>query len=312
MLKLKYLFANLELATMMVKNFENDDLEIMKYYRISANAVYPFKYKGKVRFLRIAPTESRTYGQIEAEIGVLKHLENSKFPAMRAVASLKGDYIVKKETPFGEYFATVFERVPGECIEEIEMDASIARNIGESLAKLHNTLATYQSKRESFENKFVWIEKELCSLNDTVVLEKLRLLKEDFKCVDLSGDNYGLIHYDYELDNIYYDKVTDTIYPIDFDDAMYHLYTMDISQTLDSFETKKDEFEGPFMVGYKSVRNISKNFEEEVELCKRFAAIYGYTRICRADNETWENEPEWLLNLREKFQITKINRLEAM
>ena len=312
MLKLKYLFANIDLATMMVKNFENDDLEIMQYYMISANAVYPFKNKGQVKFLRLAPSEARSYDQIHAEIGILKHLENNNFPAMRAVASSNGEYIVKKNTPFGEYYATVFDRVAGQCAGEIQMNESLAIKIGESLAKLHNTLSTYQCKRDSFNHKFEWMEKELLLLNDHTVLKKLDVLKEDFKKLQLTEDNYGLIHYDYELDNVFYDKESDTITPIDFDDSMYHLYAMDITQTLDSFDDKKDEFEESFISGYQSIRSISNNYDEEVELCKSFATLYSYTRISRSDKEIWENEPEWLINLRRKFKLAKKSKLDSM
>lgn len=312
MLKLKYLFANLDLATMMVNNFENDDLEIMQYYMISANAVYPFRNKGEVKFLRLAPSEARNYEQIKTEIDILSYLEKKNFPAMRAVTALNGDYIIKKDTPFGEYFATVFDRVPGECAGEIEMNDSLAKKIGESLAKLHNTLATYQSKRESFNNKFDWIENELTILNDDVVLKKLHILKKDFEKIELTEDNFGLIHYDYELDNVFYDKDSDTIYPIDFDDSIYHLYTMDLVQTLDSFEENKEIFGESFMNGYKSFRSISKNYDEEAKLCRRFANLYSYTRISRSDKEIWENEPEWLTTLRIKFTNAKKSKLDLM
>ncbi len=312
MLKLKYLFANLDLANMMVQNFEHDDLDIMKYYMISSNAIYPFKNKEEVKFLRLAPNEAKTSDQIEAEIEILKHLKNKEFPAIRPVKSLKDKYIIKHDTPFGEYYATVFDRVLGECVEELKMTEHLAKVIGKSLAKLHCVLSSHKSKRETFFHKFKWMEKQLDLLNDNEVIDKLLILKSDFSKLELTEENYGLIHYDYELDNIYYHKDTDTIYPIDFDDSMYHLYSMDIFQTLNSFEDKKVEFAESFISAYESIRPLPINYKEEVKLCERFASIYSYTRISRSASETWDNEPKWLVNLRVKFENVKKDKIELM
>ena len=45
---------------------------------------------------------------------------------------------------------------------------------------------------------------------------------------------YGLIHYDFETDNVFYEQETGQFYPIDFDDAVYHWYVQDIERALDS------------------------------------------------------------------------------
>jgi len=53
MLKLKYLFDNEDLAHMILKNWEYDydDPNLLKYYRISSNAVYCCKNQGNTFFL---------------------------------------------------------------------------------------------------------------------------------------------------------------------------------------------------------------------------------------------------------------------
>lgn len=49
MLKLKYLFQHHDLAEMILKNWNYDpeSLDMFQYYRISSNAVYPFRDQGK-------------------------------------------------------------------------------------------------------------------------------------------------------------------------------------------------------------------------------------------------------------------------
>ena len=70
MLKLKYLFDNKDLAMMILGNWEYDpsSIDMLKYYRISSNAIYPFKNEGKVRFLRFAPCDEKDKNNIIAEL----------------------------------------------------------------------------------------------------------------------------------------------------------------------------------------------------------------------------------------------------
>lgn len=51
MLKLKNLFDNRDLTKMILENWEYDpsSLDMFDYYRISSNAVYPFKNEGNVK-----------------------------------------------------------------------------------------------------------------------------------------------------------------------------------------------------------------------------------------------------------------------
>lgn len=61
MLTLKYLFQHNDLAEMILKNWSYDpeSLDMFQYYRISSNAVYPFRDQGEVRLLRFAPVEEK-------------------------------------------------------------------------------------------------------------------------------------------------------------------------------------------------------------------------------------------------------------
>jgi hypothetical protein len=63
MLRLKYLFNDVNLAEMILKNWDYDEgsTEMFKFYRISSNAIYPFKYKGRTQLLRFAPALGRLH-----------------------------------------------------------------------------------------------------------------------------------------------------------------------------------------------------------------------------------------------------------
>ena len=63
MLKLKYLFENYKLARKCIELYDYDKEsadEILSYFRISSNAIYPFRSginADKICFLRLSPAE---------------------------------------------------------------------------------------------------------------------------------------------------------------------------------------------------------------------------------------------------------------
>ncbi len=55
MMKLRHLFHNPDLAHMLVSNWEYDadSLDLFQHFRISANAIYPFRIHGEVCLLAL-------------------------------------------------------------------------------------------------------------------------------------------------------------------------------------------------------------------------------------------------------------------
>jgi hypothetical protein len=54
--------------------------------------------------------------------------------------------------------------------------------------------------------------------------------------------------------------------------------------------------------GYLTEYEISKDSEFVIPACKRFANLYEYVRILRSTAEKWQNEPEWLIDLRGRLE----------
>lgn len=103
-------------------------------------------------------------------------------------------------------------------------------------------------------------------------------------------------HYDFETDNVYFDKLTKG-HVIDFDDAMYHWFAMDIDQALDSLWTIWNR-KTVIRQKYASSAAIARNgrylmkCSAKLPVFRRFAKLYSYTRIRRSMSETWNNEPD--------------------
>lgn len=73
MLKLEYLFENYELAREALALWEHDEEnleEMLGYFRISSNAVYPFTREGRVCFLRLAPVGEKAETGCQGRVGI--------------------------------------------------------------------------------------------------------------------------------------------------------------------------------------------------------------------------------------------------
>jgi Ser/Thr protein kinase RdoA (MazF antagonist) len=311
MMKLRHLFSNLALAEMLVKNwdYDPDSLDLFQYFRISANAIYPFKVAGEVCFLRCCPAHEKSKAGILAELAFIRYLRGEGYPALEPLPSKSGETLVAKLTPWGEHFASVFKRVKGGPVEESSFGDEIIRAYGAALGQLHALSKAYQpqSKRWSHLEVLDWIDATLTGLgNEPLALEELRLLRESFACLPVTPGYYGLIHYDFELDNVYYDPATKTCSVIDFDDAMYHWYLMDVLIALVSLkeEIPTGEYasrKAIFLAGYRSLFELDERLWDAAPLFIRFASLFSYTRNARALQERWDHEPEWMVELRAKL-----------
>jgi Ser/Thr protein kinase RdoA (MazF antagonist) len=309
-LKLKYLFDNRDLAEMLLKNWDYEDMGMFKHYRVSSNAIYPFKREGTTHFLRFAPQEEKLTPNLQAELDFIAYLRGRDYGVLVAVPSKAGEKLVDVQTPWGAYVASVFKRVAGVQLDRTDFSDDVMVCYGKALGTLHRLSSQYvpgEVKRWSYADVLDWIQDVLTAFSgETAALAETALLREYFASVPKSQADYGLIHYDFEYDNVFYDEQTRTCHVIDFDDAMYHWYGMDIEQALESLreEISPEDFEQKkqcFMDGYRAEYELSVNMEAMRSACRRFASLYGYARVLRAAAEKWDNEPEWMTGLRERL-----------
>jgi Ser/Thr protein kinase RdoA (MazF antagonist) len=319
MLKLKYLFNDVNLAEMILGNweFDKESVDMFKYYRISSNAMYPFKFKGKTQLLRFAPKTEKYKENMLAELEFIAYLRANGYGVLESVTSQSGKELEEAQTPWGDYFASVFRRVSGVQINKTDFSDTIIFSHGKALGKLHHLSSEYTpttTKRWSYSNVLDWIQDHLMDFpQETEALLETKLLRDYFSAIPITKNNFGLIHYDFEFDNVFYDQESKSCNVIDFDDAMYHWYAMDIEQALDSLEDciPSEIFSHKkqcFMDGYLTEYEISYDIASILPACRRFANLYGYTRTLRSIAEQWDHEPEWLINLRAKLTKSLKNK----
>jgi Ser/Thr protein kinase RdoA (MazF antagonist) len=310
-LKLRYLFANSELAAMLLGNWEHDrpSAQLFGSFRISANAVYPFLRHGERCYLRFAPLAEKSLESLEAELAFLCYLRTNGFPAAEPLPAESGEVALCSETPWGQYCACAFRSVRGRPLNAEPLRTEQVRQAGGTLGALHALSRAWPpcDHRPTHADVMDWTGRTLEDLGDhEQALAELTLVREYFRAPPRSRENYGLIHYDFETDNVFLDEATGTMSVIDFDDAMYHWYGMDVEQAIDSLaESVPGQDAGAvtsvFLEGYGRESPVDELMLEHLPAFRRFANLYGYARIERSIAETWRNEPEWMQGLRHKL-----------
>ncbi|MGF7034879.1 Ser/Thr protein kinase RdoA (MazF antagonist) [Paenibacillus mucilaginosus] len=320
MLQLKYLFNNEDLARMLLEywKYDPDSLEMFRHYRISSNAIYPFRNEGGTQLLRFAPAEEKRKEQIAAELEFIAYLRENGYEALEPVPSREGGVLIEAATPWGGYFASVFRRVPGVPIHRTNFSDEVIAAHGKALGKLHRLSSRYSplaAPRWSCFDVLDWVQAVLKAFpSKKAAAGEAARLREYFTGLPVRASNYGLIHYDFEYDNVFFDEASSVCHAIDFDDAMYHWYAMDIEQALhslrdyirpESFSQKKKQFIQGYLLEYE----LPEDWESVLPACRRFADLYGYARVLRASAERWRHEPEWMRQLR--TQLSEVLRERA-
>lgn len=56
-----------------------------------------------------------------------------------------------------------------------------------------------------------------------------------------------------------------------------------------------------FLQGYQSVKMLEADYAEKLKLMRRFCNLYSYARLIRCIAEEHPDEPDWMIQLREKL-----------
>ena len=275
------------------------------YLRASANFIFIFKREGITYFLRFNESCEKEVEKIEAELKILQYLDNYSLQVAQPVKSLNNKYTEVVETKWGLYYAVVFEALTGKHydIEELTMEQFYLW--GQSLGKLHKSFKQipehYLQNRPSWKDQLN-IAKGIIPVEEFAAHRELDRIYKWAEELEVTEENYGLIHYDFELDNVLFDQKK--IGVIDFDDCTSHWYVADIIYSLrdvDEFNINSPIIKS-FIKGYKTETTLDVNLLNNISEFQRMHEIVTYASMIRSvDIEKSSNDSEWLTNLRNKL-----------
>lgn len=336
MLKLKYMFENFELAKLALTNWEHDEDtldEYLKYFRISSNAVYPFAIQGKRHFLRLSPVEEKQKENLVGELEFLQYLQMAGYGAMKPVTAKNGEVLLTLNTKWGSYYAGAFEGVPGVPVEDTDYREEIMIAYGKALGRLHNLSMEYrpENKKWTYTDALEWVKKILeeqkihepdneqkgnCYPVLDTMLKEAQMVEQELTKLELTKETFGLVHYDFEPDNVFYNEEDGNCYVIDFEDSMYHFFLVDVEQVLDALSEELDsgayeQARQHFLQGYRSEKALESDYEKRLPLIRRFCNLFSYARLIHCVAEEVSEAPEWMKQLKERLEY-KLHSLEEL
>lgn len=277
------------------------------YFRASANFLFIFKKDDKTFFLRFSDSNEKELSSIESEIEILEYLRNQPIRVALPVKSLNDNYIETIKTEIGTFNAVVFEALPGKQYETEELELEQFFKWGRSLGELHAIFKDipdkYRQNRKSCSEQLIEVKQYLPAY-EPAALRELEQLIQWSEGLTISEENFGLIHFDFELDNQRWDN--ESIGILDFDECMNHWYVADIAFALRDLIKKEVDLENPFILefikGYQSETDLDSNLLQQLSWFMRLHNLISFTRLIKTvDIQKSPDHPDWLTNLREKL-----------
>ncbi len=294
-------------AEQLLEKWGFDEKEVY-YFRGSANFIFMFKKENQWYFLRCNESTERTFIDYQTELQILQYLEKASISISLPVKSEDGNLIETVTTELGIFHCVVFEGLKGEQVELEALDEEGYYIWGKALGQLHQTFKMMpqelKDSRPSWQNHIQFI-KGTVSSDERAFFNELFEVESVLTSLPVSEDTYGLIHYDFELDNLKWNE--NGLGILDFDDCVQHWYIADIAYALRDLFEKEIDINHPsfeqFIKGYSSETSIELNLLQKIEWFMRLHNLVTFAKLYRSlDLKEGETNPQWLSDLKGKFE----------
>ncbi|CAN5646080.1 phosphotransferase enzyme family protein [soil metagenome] len=283
------------------------DAEPAKYWRASANFIFFFKQAGRDHVLRFNHASERTRDTIQAEIDYVNYLAAAGITVAKPIRSLAGHHVESSSTAHGLFHVVAFEALPGELLEFDTLTPEQFMRWGQALGKLHQAAQSYTHAGRPTWADHVTMVAETLSADEHAAHQALAEVDEQLKQCPIKPQNFGLIHYDFELDNLVWQAEQPGL--IDFDDSAWYWFAADIAFALrDLFgdSAAKVDLQHPtfkqFIEGYRSVRPIDQAELDQLPRLMRLHNLISFAKLHRTLSVgPLVDEPAWLVALRQKL-----------
>lgn len=228
-----------------------------------------------------------------------------------------GEFAKEIRTEWETFNVSCFAKVPGNSLEDTKGNLSIVRGYGQILGKLHSLMKEYpdSEKHRSYKDLLKEIGDRIKEYDASeIVKAEYGAVCSELEQLLVSSANYGVIHYDFEPDNVFYDATENTFSVIDFDDAICCWYALDIVRALDALDDiiendNINDAECSFLEGYQSITDLSDEQKQSFSLMRRFVRLQEYATILYVLSEPVDEMPNWMNELIKKLKY-KVECLE--
>jgi Ser/Thr protein kinase RdoA (MazF antagonist) len=278
-----------------------------RYFRASANVIFVFKREGQPYILRLAHASERTADAIQAELAFLHHLAAHSVPVALPIRSLSGRWVESIATTLGLFHAVVFEMMPGEQFDVGDLSLEQFTRWGNALGSLHQATEGYPGAGRLTIHDHLRMVAQQLPAHEEVAHRLLVTLERQVAALPTSEQTFGLIHYDFELDNLLWDNQRVSI--VDFDDCAGYWFVADIAFALrDLFDDHAEQIDltdqrlRAFVTGYRMMRTVTDEELRQLALFLRVHNLVSFTKLLRAvDIDDAQAAPAWVVDLQAKL-----------
>ena len=198
------------------------------------------------------------------------------------------------------------------------MDDAVLYEYGAALGRLHSLSQSFTPsvRKTSYADVLVAMHDEFATEDvPEPVRQELVTVSNQLTLLPQTAETFGLVHYDFEPDNVFWDAKNHQCSVIDFDDGMYHWFALDVEQV---FDCLTEFFEGDvlqkakeqFLKGYRTHHAFTVEMEMSMPLMRRFINLYSYARLRHCLSEPVPAKPEWMMHLEKRLR-SKMRYLES-
>ncbi len=272
-----------------------------KWWRSSASHVFVLPDPRGKRYLRFVPDAYRSAGAVEPVSVLMHRLAAGGAPVVSPVPTETGSLTATVPTALGTMHAMVVEAAAGHEFDAEDLTDDLAREWGRTLAVVHDGAAGVDVDLPDAFAELAEIPDRFAE--DPALVKAAALLADRLARLPRDRSRFGVVHGDFELDNLAWDAGRATAF--DFDEAAQSWYAADIAYALRDL-TGPDGEPDParrhlvhaFLAGYRGMRALDDSDLGNLRLFAGAHAACSAVRIARALDSSGADEPEWRAELR--------------
>lgn len=298
------------IADMVAVPWEPDPGSV-RVFRVSANFVCVFRRQGVRCFLRFNTVDERDPVWLADEVAILNYLGEQGIPVSAPLKSRAGNCVELVSTELGTVAAVAFVGLAGHELELSDATDSQIEKWGAALGRLHRAFKEMPPQLASHRpswREILDFARPFVADCEPSVRHELTAVEAALAVLPRSADDFGIVHFDFESDNLCWDN--GTIAALDFDDCAWLWYAADIGYALrDLFKGGPVNLANPrltaFLDGYRTETTLSEVMLAKLPLFMRLHRLFFIARLKRAvDINERKAAPDWAIKISDKLNAT--------
>ncbi len=282
------------------------------YWRASANFLFVFESAGERRALRFNHKRERSAEAIRTEVDYVLSLAEQGVAVAKPIPSQNEHYVESVPTKMGLFHAVVFGWLPGEQMELGDLSPVMVKQWGAALGRLHAATQRLRVEESLATGSVTWAD-HIAAINAALPADEIdaRQLLTDvqnrLEQLPITRESFGLIHFDFELDNLLWHDGQVGI--VDFDDCARYWFVVDIAFALrDLFKDNatavdlENKTVQHFIRGYRRQKPMNEAELAHIPLFLQLHNLLTFVKLERAlTTSEGKADVEWARTLRQKL-----------